>query len=68
VADGQEDAVLALERWVAFLPAAPDDLPRERVDGFLLVSAQLAPFARRGRAGVRRICPSLMFCGSSGDI
>ena len=60
MADGQEDAVLASSAgWLS--PAAPDDLPGERVDCFLLVAAQFVPLALRDDSGRSPDLSSLRF-------
>jgi hypothetical protein len=43
VANGQEDAVIALERRVPFLPAAPLDVKRQCVGRLPLVAIQSVP-------------------------
>ena len=59
MSDGQEDAGFALEGRVALLPAAPDDLPGERVDGLLLVAGQRVPLALRDDSGCTPDLPEL---------
>ena len=59
MSDGQEDAGFALEGRVALLPAAPDDLPGERVDGLLLVAGQRVPLALGDDSGCTPDLPEL---------
>jgi hypothetical protein len=44
---------------VALLPAAPDDLPGERVDGLLLVAGQRVPLALGDDSGCTPDLPEL---------